>query len=535
MNDLLKIVLSLSLSGSLLILVLFFCKPFIKSKLSRQWQYYVWIIVVARLLLPFAPAGNLMDKTFEAIGETYKSAAIELAQASPIDDHIAAAITAEGASDFTENSIPAEHPPASHPIGEAFGLLAKNYWLIWLTAAAIMLIRKITIYQSFVRYIKAGMQPVSDIALLDRVTVIGKQINVNRAVEIGVNPLVSSPLLFGFFRPCIIIPSINLSERDFRYTVLHELMHYRRRDMFYKWLVQITICLHWFNPFVYLMGREINRACELACDEALLTKLGADTAQDYGNTLLESMASVGQYKEALASVTLSENKRLLKERLEAIINFRKPAKVTVIFSIMLTVVILLGATYTGAYAARMNDTVTNNSVANANKVQQGNTSSLVAVENGNANKVQPENTSSVIAVEHIDTITRNLIENNKQWDQISPFLPYMSSNNINKIIEMVTPYYPAPNVTAYLGNGEKSSASLSPAMLDAITLQLMQKTGNWNFVELWFPYMTSQGVEKVVNSYISKGHRRSEVDSAQPYIDRTENEMDDGAAIMIKQ
>ena len=63
------------------------------------------------------------------------------------------------------------------------------------------------------------------------------------------------------------------------------------------------------------MSREIIKACEFSCDEAVLAKMGYDNAQDYGKTLLDAMAAVGKYKESLGAVTLSENKHLLKERL----------------------------------------------------------------------------------------------------------------------------------------------------------------------------------------------------------------------------
>ena len=62
--------------------------------------------------------------------------------------------------------------------------------------------------------------------------------------------------------------------------------------MFYKWLVQFTICLHWFNPLVYLMGREVNNACEFSCDEAVIKNLDNDGIKAYGNTLLISKRSL---------------------------------------------------------------------------------------------------------------------------------------------------------------------------------------------------------------------------------------------------
>lgn len=66
MNEIIKIVLSLSLSGSLLILILYLLQPLFKERLSRRWQYYIWLVVV-RLLLPFAPETNLMGTLFQGI------------------------------------------------------------------------------------------------------------------------------------------------------------------------------------------------------------------------------------------------------------------------------------------------------------------------------------------------------------------------------------------------------------------------------------------------------------------------------------
>ena len=111
------------------------------------------------------------------------------------------------------------------------------------------------------------------------------QIGVNCPVEFYTNGLVSSPLLIGFFRPCIILPTTDIPKDDLKYTLLHELTHFKRKDMFYKWLAQITICLHWFNPFVYIMEHEISRECELSCDEEMIRSLNEKERRKYGDTL----------------------------------------------------------------------------------------------------------------------------------------------------------------------------------------------------------------------------------------------------------
>ena len=70
MNAVLKIFLSMSVSGSLLILALLLGKGLLKDKLSRQWQYYIWLVVLLRLLLPFGPEASLLGKVYQSVGQS---------------------------------------------------------------------------------------------------------------------------------------------------------------------------------------------------------------------------------------------------------------------------------------------------------------------------------------------------------------------------------------------------------------------------------------------------------------------------------
>lgn len=384
MNNVLKVFLSMSLSGSLLILILFSCKQIFKDKISRQWQYYIWLIVIMRLLLPFTPETNLMGTIFQTFDNTtYHTEKYPPEQQNQDilnDDKNIPTINNERSNQKYINKM--ELFTSNQAVQDIITLLVNNIWIIWLVIALILFIRKITIYQSFVRYIKAGQAPVSDTELLDRLAILGSQIKIKRAIELCINPLISSPLLIGFFRPCIVLPRVDIAEKDFQYIVLHELTHYRRFDMLYKWLVQITVCLHWFNPLVYLMGKEINKACEFACDEAIVKKLDSSNVQDYGKTLLNSIATVGKYKESLASVTLSESKKLLKERLGAIMNFRKKSNLVVFFTIVITVLFTVGATAIGAYTVPQIP-VDNNKNKNINSNPTNNNSNLDTQKNNN--------------------------------------------------------------------------------------------------------------------------------------------------------
>ena len=357
MNELLKTILSLSLSGSFLILILLLCRPIVRDRLSKQWQYYIWLVVISRLLLPFTPEASLVGNLFQHVGaaavltdaDSYAEPNDMKLDKAESDDHDRPAAEQPGAGGGNYAGLKQEtRPGIFHMAAQNAAALCLSIWLI---VAVGLLIRKVTIYQSFVKYINAGRVEISDMALWEQIGSLIEQTGVRGAVGLYTNSLISSPLLIGFFRPCIMLPSAELPDSDFQYTILHELTHYKRRDMFYKWLVQISICLHWFNPLVYLMGREINRACEFSCDEAVIKSLDKDGRRAYGDTLLNAVNLGGTYKDSLASVTLNRSAELLKERLDAIMHYRKKSKATAVITGILTLALLYGASFTGAYAA----------------------------------------------------------------------------------------------------------------------------------------------------------------------------------------
>lgn len=350
MNEALKIILSLSIAGSLLIIVLYILRLLFNARLSKQWQYYIWLVVVVRLLLPFAPQSNLIGTLFQGFNYGLELVTpFEQGPPSVLEDGIYQEDEIETERDNFRNRMPVRKASANNSAHAILVVVFQNLWLIWLVITLILIIRKITIYQAFVKYIQAGLTEVADIDLLEQFGKLVEQNKIRNVVELYTNSLISSPLLIGFFRPCIVLPSANLPPADFEYTILHELTHYKRRDMFYKWFVQIAVCVHWFNPFVYLMCREIGRACELSCDEAVISTLEPHARRAYGDTLINAIG--GRYRNSIASLTLNESKERLKERLDAIMSFQKKSKISISITLILTIMICYGAAYVGAYAA----------------------------------------------------------------------------------------------------------------------------------------------------------------------------------------
>lgn len=345
MNEFMKTLLSLSVSGTLLLLIILGLKPFYKNKFSKRWQYYIWIIAALRFLLPLASDITIVGGLFEKFDTAAITSEVSTIQNTPVSENTN---TSEVKPLPTNQDITTEiamHEPFNRYVCLFF---------IWSALALVLFVRKITIYQSFVQYIKAGNTEVSDIKILNLLSDCEEKLNMKTRVELSYNPLIASPMIIGFFRPGIVLPVGEIGDKELSYIFLHELIHYKQRDLFYKWLIQIVVCAHWFNPFLYLLEKEVNKSCELSCDEKVISILDDEARREYGDTLLFFLKSNNLYKSSLASVTLTEGAEQLKERLGAIMNFQKKTKWGIFISLLLTAMLICGFTVSGAYVADRN-------------------------------------------------------------------------------------------------------------------------------------------------------------------------------------
>ena len=341
MNEFIKILLSLSVSGALLLLLILGLKPLYKNKFSKRWQYYIWIVVALRFLLPFTPDTTIIGSLFEKLDTAAITNEIPTTPNVPVP-----ADTGNSKAEPIQTNREITTAAMREPVDKYVCL-----FFIWSALALVLFVRKITVYQGFIQYIKAGSKEVSDIKILNLLSDCEEKLNIKTRVEISCNPLIASPMLIGFLRPRIILPAHEWEDKELSYIFVHELIHYRQRDMFYKWLIQIVVCAHWFNPFVYLLEKEVNKSCELSCDEKVISVLDDTARREYGDTLISFLKSNNLYKSSLASVTLTEGAEQLKERLGAIMKFREKSKVIIAITTIFTVAACVCFFVTGAYAA----------------------------------------------------------------------------------------------------------------------------------------------------------------------------------------
>jgi len=349
MNDVFVMFLSLSVSGSLIALFLWLLIPLIKKRISKTWRYYIYLAVILRLLIPLSPEHNLMNIVAWQGGSPVINS---IEAAHPTED---VNLTLPSPQQEAQNEQP-EYPEshAGDPTWtavEIFPLIMRWLWLLWLGTALALFLRKLVVYHHFVRTAKAGCTKVEADGVNQLYQKVCETLGIRHPPGLVSNGSLAAPALLGVLRPVIALPDTELAQQQLRYVFHHELTHYRRLDIGYKWLVQVALCLHWYNPLVYFVSREINRCCELSCDEAVIKGLDETGKRAYGDMLLDAIRSSGTHPSGAVSITLSEDTKLVKERLTAIMKHKKSSKLSSAISALLAFAIVTGATFTGVYAA----------------------------------------------------------------------------------------------------------------------------------------------------------------------------------------
>ena len=68
---------------------------------------------------------------------------------------------------------------------------------------------------------------------------------------------------------------------------LHELTHYKRKDLMIKWLSVFVNAVHWFDPLAYMLRANISESCEISCDMEVTKNMDEAEQKLYMKTILE--------------------------------------------------------------------------------------------------------------------------------------------------------------------------------------------------------------------------------------------------------
>lgn len=144
---------------------------------------------------------------------------------------------------------------------------------------------------------------------------------IRRRISVRQSDCISSPLAYGFFRPVILMPKATKWEnsRQLQYILEHEFIHIRRLDAVAKLFLIAAVCIHWFNPMVWIMYILANRDIELSCDEGVIKQFGAASRSAYALSLIH----MEEMKSGLMPLGNNFSKNAAEERITAIMKLQK--------------------------------------------------------------------------------------------------------------------------------------------------------------------------------------------------------------------
>ena len=139
---------------------------------------------------------------------------------------------------------------------------------------------------------------------------------MKRPILVRQSDRISAPLTYGIFRPVILMPKKMdwKNEKQLQYVLSHEYVHICRYDTVTKLIATLALCIHWFNPFVWVMYILFNRDIELACDESVIRQFGEKSKSAYSLMLINMEAT----KSGLLPFCNNFSKNAIEERITAV-------------------------------------------------------------------------------------------------------------------------------------------------------------------------------------------------------------------------
>ncbi|GEM_PF-1417686 len=321
LSEIFKALLITSLAGSCLAAVIALSKPITKKVFGYSWHYYIWLAVLAAMILPVR--FTLPQKT-----EIPPITATQTVQTEQTEQTTAAA--------NADNAVPsAQEKPNMLKSGTAFvqkiidnrlNILA----LLWLVGAAILLLINLIGYIRLIIKMRKNSAIVSCPELMNF---------TDKRVAVRVWANTSSPFMTGIFRPTLVLPDRELTEEQLNNILRHEMTHFKRHDILYKWFVSLVKCLHWFNPVIWYVAKQVNTECEISCDMAVTQNMNKSEKMSYINTVL-ALLPMGKTKQIPLTTQMASSKKTLRRRFTMIRNKKKTSKIMSVISALVAVVML---------------------------------------------------------------------------------------------------------------------------------------------------------------------------------------------------
>ena len=320
------------LSSCVLILFIILIRSLFGKKISPRVRYALWLIVAIRLLLPISfsqTAFSILNLLPEKAASRDVPDGISFAEPDGVEnENVIVSTDVKEWTDMTPDPALQKVPKQNDVITTASVRILPCLWLIGtVTCAAIFLLVNL----DYSRRLKRGRKRIAD-----------ENLPTPSAIPVYETEIVASPCLFGLFYPAVYVTKfVAEDEKKFVFVLSHENTHYRHRDNWWALLRILCVCLHWYNPLVWVGAYLSKQDAELACDEETLENLGDEVRIAYGETLLSLCAiKISGMDMWRISTTMSGSGNQLRERLQMVVHVSKKSVGAYLFLFIVTPLIL---------------------------------------------------------------------------------------------------------------------------------------------------------------------------------------------------
>lgn len=301
-SELFRYIVLLSLLGSVLAIGLFLTKLFLRQKLSANWHYYIWFVLVLRLVVPFTPASpfsvlNLLPQYPQTI-QLSPAIAQPSVNLTPTPSAPNTANTAPANLDFSRNAL------VRSSLAGSFGLNWATAALVWLTGI-LAIMAYLLVVNGLILHKSRKQRVCADENIAGIIEECRLSLHLQAKISAIYDDSLKSPALLGLFRPKIIIsPQLiaHLSSEELRYIFLHELSHLKRRDLLVNSFVTLVQIIYWFNPLIWYALRQMKEDCEFACDATALANVKPEEHKKYAQTIIDILQLLSQSQWAPGTI-----------------------------------------------------------------------------------------------------------------------------------------------------------------------------------------------------------------------------------------
>ncbi|WP_213618497.1 M56 family metallopeptidase [Paenibacillus sp. J22TS3] len=325
MREFVTALIECSITMSVLVLGFIAATPWLSKRYSAKWLYYTWLVLVIGLIIPFRVHP---DTAF--------------IQMSTTPDYTQPILPGNVAN-IVDSTIPTNTPSQELPAILWFQIGI----CLWAAGLFAFIVYHGLKHFRFLRMVSRwSEQP--DKHLNDTLHKIKTEMGITTPVKLQICSCISSPMMIGFIRPTILLPWSDFSADEMPYILRHELVHLKRKDLWYKSLVLFATAVHWFNPVMYVMARAVSSQCEISCDAEVVSKTDIGTRRQYSEALIGVIKNQSRRQTAF-STNFYGGKKDMKNRIFSIMDTSKKRA-----GVLILCLVVLGTLGTGA-AFAVND------------------------------------------------------------------------------------------------------------------------------------------------------------------------------------